>query len=1107
MAKQRGFKSVRTRQAFWLLTVAMVPLFVVVTTLYYQRSAVIRGREFEKLQTIRDLKVRELNHWLDERIGDLEVAAGDHEIRSLEKILTKEPAQRTQEDLAAIDIARSLLQRYVDSYNSYHEVFIVCAHSGKVDISTNHSQVGQNKSKDPYYTEVLRTKSTYIKDIYRSKSEGVPAMSFSTPIRCEEHNGEHIIAVLVARVDLEHSLYPLLQEHTGFGKTGCTVVVNKEGIALNELRLQENAPLKLKITAEPAVKAAAGETGVIETLDYRGEMVLAAYTHIPRTGWGFVTKRDLEEIYTPIRAMVRDMVIILVISTLLVLGVAVLLSRTITSPILHMSETVQRVAEGEFDARYSETGSDEIGALGASFNEMADVLASQRRILQSGAEISEIMASAGNVDAFASGLLMKLLEVTDSQLGAFYLLSEDGRVFESLKSVALAAGSTPFFSADEYEGELGRVLATREITYIRDIPEDTTFTFKTTAGTVIPGEIVTIPLVVAGKVTAVVSLATLTTYSFNHCTILDQAQIGMNTALANALSGAQTAKLAEELRAGNEELATVNEELQTRGEELEQQAHELQMQRVQVEGANSLKSEFLANMSHELRTPLNSVLSLTQLMLSRGTGKNIDEEAEFLGVIERNGRGLLSLINDILDLSKIEAGQTDIIPMDVNPAGVTEAALHTIRPLVDEKQLALSVNIAEDLPTMYTDEDKVHRILLNMLSNAVKFTDTGEISMAVALDGDCVSFTVTDTGLGISAEDQKHVFDEFRQVDGSTTRKYGGTGLGLAICQRLARLLGGDIEVDSEPGEGSTFTLKIPVRLPGGLVDPPTAERKPLTHPMAQLQPLRPGRTPLVLVVEDNEVAALQIRTALADSGYDVTVANDGSEALDVVAKSIPDGIVLDLMMPNVDGFTVLEEIRGTPETAGIPVLILTAKELTAEDRARLTQNNIQQLIQKGSVDRDELVAEVDRLLGRQAPSKAPEKSRGGGPIDLSDLSGKTILVVEDNPDNLLAITAMLSETGAEIVTAVDGQAGLEQTRKIRPDIVLLDIHLPIMSGMDVTRRIKGDDELKNIPVIAVTASVMKGDRDQLLAAGCDDFVSKPISLAELERILRKWLG
>ncbi|MBT3202461.1 MAG: HAMP domain-containing protein, partial [Phycisphaerales bacterium] len=571
MTRQPGFKSVRMRQTFWFLTVAMIPLIFVVATLYYQRSASIRDIEFEKLQTIRDLKVRELNSWLDERVGDLGVVSGDHEIRAMADITPKKLTERTSEDKETVRIARGLLRRYVDKYNAYRELFIVGAASGKVEVSTSPASEGIDKSKDPYFTEAMRTREVWIKDIYYSKTDGKPGMTFSVPIH-RLNDADEIVGVLVARIDLDRSLYALLREFTGFGRTGETLIVNRDVVAVNNLRWRENAPLALKIAAEPAVKAAAGDTGIIETLDYRDEMVLAAYTHIPRTGWGFVAKRDLAEIYAPIQAMVWDMAIILAISALAVFGVAMLLSRAISQPILDISTTVQRVAGGDMEARCSATGSDEIAVLGASFNEMADSLASQRAVLQGGAEIAETMAIAGDIEAFASGLLMKLLDVTDSQLGAFYLRNQDGGLFEPVKSVGLAVDAALVFGADEHEGELGRALASKRTTFIRDIPKNTAFTFKTTAGTATPAEIVTIPLVVKDKVIAVISLATLRTYSSSHRTILIQAQIGMNTALANALSGARTARLAEELHAGNEELASLNEELQNRTEELEHQA-------------------------------------------------------------------------------------------------------------------------------------------------------------------------------------------------------------------------------------------------------------------------------------------------------------------------------------------------------------------------------------------------------------------------------------------------------------------------------------------------------------------------------------------------------
>ncbi len=1361
------FKSMRSRLSIWFLVVAMVPVIVVVTTLYFQRSAVIRGREFEKLQTIRDLKVRELTGWLDERSGDLMVAAGDHEIRVLESALAKESGQWTQEDLRDVEVARGLMQRYVDGYEAYHEMFIVSARTAKVIVSSEPLREGRDKREDEYFTVPMRTKKRHITDIHHSKTEGKAAMSFSTPIRCLDHDAEHVVGILVLRVDLENSLYPFLQEHTGYGKTGETLIVNKDGMAVNVLRWEGHAPLKLKIPGEAAVRAVAGETGIVETTDYRGEKVIAAYTHIPRMGWGFVAKRDVAEVYAPIRAMLRDMGIILAASAAAALSLALLLARTLSRPILALGETVHRVAEGDLTARYAREGSDEVAALGASFNEMADNLASQMAVQQGGAVMARTMAAAGNVESFASNVLTTLLDITGSQLGAFYLRSEDGRTFEHVTSVGLAAEAAPRFSAETREGELGKTVTTGEISLIRDIPESTVFTFKMTAGTAVPREIVTVPFVVEGRVVAIASMATLGTYTEDHRSILDQAQIGMNTAFANLLASDRTARLAEKLQDSNEELASLNEELQTQTEELQQQAEELQVQRKQVEEANRLKSEFLSNMSHELRTPLNSVMALSQLMISRGIGKDPAQEAEYLQVIERNGRQLLNLINDILDLSKIEAGRAEVHLGEVFPEEITEAALVTVRPLIEEKDLTLTVHVADDVPTMRSDPDKVRQILLNLLSNAVKFTGAGDIGVTVSAEGDFVSFAVTDSGVGIGPQDREHIFDEFRQVDGSTTRKYAGTGLGLAICRRLARLLGGDISLHSTLDAGSTFTLTLPVEAPAGLgvagamdrpaqasaagarrgtilvVDDDTAarnllkeyltgagftvvvatggqeglrlarqlrpdvvtldvlmpemdgwevirqlkadertahipvvivsvtqdratgralgaagyivkpidkrlllaeldristmrkirrilvadddavardhlrgiltqrgylvrtasggkealevaaselppdamildlmmpevdgftvldelrrspktaslpviivtakdltpaERASLTETtrrivtkgrmekddllreietvLAELRPPGPGSPPAdephVLVVEDNDVAALQIRTALEASGYRVVVASGGAEALAAIKKAVPDGVVLDLMMPEVDGFAVLQEIRATPWTVSLPVLVLTAKELTADDRARLKQNNVQQLIQKGAIEREELIAQVDRMLGRGAA-----KEPGGSPVERQDagpaweptpvggglgaaISGKTVLVVEDNPDNLLTITAILREIGVDAVVATNGREAVALAEGTRPDLILMDIQLPLLSGLDAAREIKANAGLKGIPIIALTAKAMKGDREEALAAGCDGYLSKPVDPRRLREVMAKWLG
>jgi hypothetical protein len=258
-------------------------------------------------------------------------------------------------------------------------------------------------------------------------------------------------------------------------------------------------------------------------------------------------------------------------------------------------------------------------------------------------------------------------------------------------------------------------------------------------------------------------------------------------------------------------MEAVNRTLEAQAMELRALAAKLETQHRELEQANRVKSEFLSTMSHELRTPLNSVMALSQLMLARGTGKNPEQEREFLGIIERNGRHLLELVNAILDLSRIEAGQVAIFVGTVNAEDVVQSAMQTVRPLMADKGLCARVHTARGMPSFQSDEVRVRQILINLLSNAVKFTDTGEVEVSVETTADRVSFAVRDTGIGIEESDLDSIFDEFRQVDGSATRRHGGAGLGLTISRRLAEILGGTLTAKSAPGQGSVFTLSLPL--------------------------------------------------------------------------------------------------------------------------------------------------------------------------------------------------------------------------------------------------------------------------------------------------------
>jgi len=535
-------------------------------------------------------------------------------------------------------------------------------------------------------------------------------------------------------------------------------------------------------------------------------------------------------------------------------------------------------------------------------------------------------------------------------------------------------------------------------------------------------------------------------------------------------------------------------------DELTEQNIELEMQKNMLDEASKLKSSFLSNMSHELRTPLNSVIALASVLNRRLRGTIPEEEYGYLDVIERNGKQLLALVNDILDLARIEAGKEEITISCFNIRELVGEVVAMIEPQAQENEIFLLNHVSGDLPSISSDISMCRHILQNIISNAVKFTQEGSVEISAALVSGSFQISITDTGIGMSADQLRYIFDEFRQADERTSRKYGGTGLGLAIAKKYAGLLQGSIGVDSMPGGGSTFTLKLPLMLES-LATGKTLQSVELTgvsKPMGVTGTLT-GQGKYILLVEDSEPAIIQMKDILAEQGYQVVVARNGQEALDKIEKALPDAMILDLMMPEVDGFQVLKAIRSVEKTTEIPVLILTAKHVTKEELSFLTGNHIFQLIQKGSIGKKELLAAVGNMVWterEELPSLAEKPA--GTPI----LGRPIILVVEDNMDNIRTVKALLTET-CDIIEAIDGRGGIEQAKKHRPALILLDISLPVMDGFQVLKELRSEEALRHIPVIALTARAMTGDREGILACGFDGYVSKPIDDKLLEKTIR----
>lgn len=514
------FKSIRNRLIFWFLVLSITPLLVTILITYYQRAAAIESSTFDKLLAIRDLKVSRLNDWLDERIGDIETMVNNDELKNIEYITFKSATGSNRETI--LSHSRDILNNYLVNYSAYNELFILDPNTGEIVVSSRTYMEGENRGSMEYYLKPLETKKLHIMDIVYSSQISDYTMTYSTPIFCNRHDGNHIVGILVTRVDLDNSLYKLLLDRVGLGETGETLIVNKDAVALNELRWHENAPLSLNITAEPAVKAASGETGIAETTDYRGEPILAAYTYIPETKWGFVCKQDLRELNKPIREMIVNFIILFIISVGAISMIAIVISRSFSKPISAMHNVAQRLKVGDFSVRNRITSEDELGALALEFNNMADMTESKIKVLLGISDISNTMIDKTEMREFSLSLLKKLMKITNADMSTFYILNDETGNYESFTSVGANDEMLRPFSSTKPEGEFGNVLSTKKIFHLKELSDHTIYKYRTVAGDIIPQEIITIPIVVEDVIVALISLVNIQEFNLDNIEVIKQ---------------------------------------------------------------------------------------------------------------------------------------------------------------------------------------------------------------------------------------------------------------------------------------------------------------------------------------------------------------------------------------------------------------------------------------------------------------------------------------------------------------------------------------------------------------------------------------------------------
>jgi GAF domain-containing protein/CheY-like chemotaxis protein len=499
---------------------------------------------------------------------------------------------------------------------------------------------------------------------------------------------------------------------------------------------------------------------------------------------------------------------------------------------------------------------------------------------------------------------------------------------------------------------------------------------------------------------------------------------------------------------------------------------ETKQARADAEKANEAKSAFLANMSHELRTPLNAIIGFTRIVRRKAEGAMPEKQIENLDKVLISADHLLNLINTVLDIAKIEAGRMDVLAANFRIAALVDLCANTAQPLL-RPGVVLEKNVDETLSTIYSDQDKVRQIVLNLLSNAAKFTHEGRITLAARQENENLRISVSDTGIGISDEAMTRIFKEFQQADTSTTRQYGGTGLGLSISRNLARLLGGDINVESEPGKGSTFTLIIPMQyrsktLPGSEISPgPVIE----TITPAALETVNrthnTGKKRL-LVIDDDPDAVYMLQENLDPNEFEVFGTRKSLEGLDLARSQSPNAILLDIIMPGADGWQVLHDLKEDPETANIPVILLTIVDKKALG------------FSLGAAAY--LLKPLDPIAVRDALRRVIPPSAG---------IPKKVLIVDDDPNVADMLRQYLPESEFSLDSAPDGLAGLETIAARMPDILLLDIIMPRLDGFGVIERLRADPKTRELPIIVISSKELSADESARLKQSVSSIVKK----------------
>jgi CheY-like chemotaxis protein/HAMP domain-containing protein len=1027
------------------------------------------------------------------------------------------------------------------------------------------------------------------------------------------------------------------------------------------------------------------------------------------------------------------------------------MANNLTTQVRAIAEVATAVTRGDLTRQITIEVQGEIEELRRNLNQMiANLRETTERnreqdwLKTNVAKFTRMMQGQKDLQTVSRQIMSELTPLVGAQYGAFYMQdSEEGAPM--LKLIASYAYKARKHIANRFapgEGLVGQAALEKQPILLTNVPDDY-IQVTSGLGSAPPRNIIVLPILFEGTVKAVVELGSFNTFSQIHQLFLDQLSDSIGVVLNVIQANMRTEELleqsqkltqelqsqskelqaqqeelersntelksqAESLRASEELLRQQQEELQQVNEELEEKASLLAEQNKKVEQKNKevesarlaleekaqqlavsskYKSEFLANMSHELRTPLNSLLILAKLLGDNKEGNLNEKQVEYAQTIFTSGTDLLNLINDVLDLSKVEAGKLDVHPTEIPIPEISEYVDRTFRALAEQKGLTFKIDTMPDVPAaIYTDGHRLQQVLKNLLSNALKFTQAGSVSLTIrraekgrrfaarTLDAapDVIAFSVADTGIGIPKDKQQLIFEAFQQADGSTSRKYGGTGLGLSISREITRLLGGEIRVESAPGKGSTFTLFLPGRYDdtgygsrtkgqepigpashsGGqsaaatgttesregaaVMDQPFATQRELRSAQFLASPVADDRAEIqpgdrsVLIVENDANFARILLNMAREKDFKGIIALDGEAAIDLAHAYHPDAVTLDIDLPGMDGWAVLDRLKHHPDTrhipvhvisgiskrqrglkagaiaylekpvskealddafgriqtfleervrrllvveddetqrnaiidlvgaedvtimavataedalrelstthydcmvldlglqdmsgfdllervksdvsmSAIPIIIYTGKELSPAEETRL-RKYAETIIVKDVKSPERLLDETALFLHRVEAKLPDQKRRMLEQLHTADsiFAGKKVLIVDDDVRNIFSLTSMLEDHGMQATFVENGRdaiASLEADPSI--DLVLMDIMMPDMDGYETTQAIRQNPIFKSLPIIALTAKAMKGDREKTIAAGASDYITKPVDPEQLLSLMRVWL-